>query len=269
MEGDEIFRRGGVDVFVFGHARVPQGLEAIQSEVSIEIGRLRRTIAVFGDRVWTQGNNGLVPSTPRPFRAIPLTLQYAFGGKSEWDGLSVPYADNPEGKGFYLEEEQALGQPLPNLEDPNQFILKWDDRPSPAGVAQCPMANRRRLQQGVEVDENGGLKRIDNKLFNAAFPEMIVDSTCAGEIVRVDGVSETGPISFRIPAFDLVFRLTFDSEIIERRLTIDQLGIEPDRQRAFITYRYPFRYVLYPLQRRTAELFTAQLQEEATWASMS
>jgi hypothetical protein len=254
MEADDCFYKGGVDLFVFGHARPPGGGEAKQLEVSIELGEFRRRILVFGDRVWERHGAHVEPSPPKPFRALPLTVEHAFGGKAPWDGLEVPFADNVVGKGFYLEEEQAVDQPLPNLEDPEHLIRKWDDRPDPVGVRPCPMANGKRLRLGVEFDENGALKKIRPRLFNAAYPEMVAARVQPGDRCRLVGMTDGGPITFWIPDFAPRVRLAFDDEVIERPLAIDQVGIEPDERRVFITYRYPFVYVLYPLQRRSAEL---------------
>ncbi len=48
--------------------------------------------------------------------------------------------------------------------------------------------------------------------------------------------------------------MAFCEERAECPLRIDQLGIEADVRRVFITWRYPFRYVLLPLQKRSCVL---------------
>jgi hypothetical protein len=83
---------------------------------------------------------------------------------------------------------------------------------------------------------------------------MVVERVRPGDVCRLTGLCEEGPLAFSIPDLELRTRLTFDPEVVERRLEIDQVGVEVDQRRVFITYRYPFRYVLYPLQRRLAEL---------------
>ena len=37
-------------------------------------------------------------------------------------------------------------------------------------------------------------------------------------------------------------------------LAVDQIGIEPDENRVFLAWRYPFRYKLIPLQKRACIL---------------
>ena len=257
MDSDEVFYKGGVDLLVFGHARAPGGRSTARLDVSIEVtgaDPFERRITVFGDRVWERRRRQLVPGPPLPFEAIALTLANAYGGKDRWDGLDVPFSDNPTGKGYYLEEAAAEGRPLPNLEDPDQVIERWDDRPEPVGVGACPMDCGLRVRNSVVFDDQGNLKEIKPQFFNAAFPRMILPRVQPGDRLRLTGVSESGPLAFAIPRHDLAVRLCFDRQVIERPLAIDQVGIEVDKGRVFIAYRYPFRYVLHPLQKRSCEL---------------
>ncbi|CAN98316.1 hypothetical protein sce8146 [Sorangium cellulosum So ce56] len=255
MDSDEVFYKGGVDVFLFGHARAPGGREVSQMEVKIAVGDWSRTIRVIGDRVWRRSGDQLRPSAPMPFLEMPLTLAHAFGGKDEWDGLSVGYPENEQGKGYYLEEDHAEGGPLPNLEEPDALIAAWTDRPEPVGLGACPITSGQRLRNGLGFDDEGRITELRPTLFNAAFPRMILPGARPGDPVRVDGVLSEGPLAFQIPDAAPRVRLTFGDEVIERPLAIDQIGIEADRYRVFIAYRYPFRYVIHPLQRRRCELF--------------
>jgi hypothetical protein len=259
MEADDAFYKGATDIFLFGRARSPGKRPVSAMNVVIQVGAFRRQIIVLGDRVWLAGRtkNTLVAGPPQRFFEMPLTLDRAFGGAAEWDGLKVPFADNPSGKGFYLELEQAEGHQLPNLEDPQHLVQRWDERPSPVGLAVCPMCHSGRIKNGTEFDEEGILVKLDARFFNAAFPEMLAYDVKPGVPVRIDGVLHEGSLQFSVPAIPVVFKLTLDSTPILGRPAIDQIGIEADLRRVFVTYRYPFRYVLFPRQRRTAELLLA------------
>jgi hypothetical protein len=267
MESDEIFYKGGVDLFVFGHARAPGGRPVTEIEVRIEVGTFQKRVIVVGDRVWEARGKRLVPSAPKPFSAIPLTPEFAYGGTDKWDELDVSHPDNPRGKGYYLEKENAIGGALPNLEDQEKRITAWEDKPNPVGLTFCPMTSGQRMRNGIELDEKGSLKAIRPVLFNSAFPDMILERVVPGDRVRLSGLDESGPLAFSIPATDLIVRLQFDAELIERPLAIDQVGIEVDARRAFIGYRYPFRYVMYPLQKRSCELLLRASGEERTGAA--
>lgn len=255
MDSDEVFYKGGVDLFIFGQAYAPAEQETTQVEVTLEVGPFQRRAIVFGDRVWERRDNSLVPSAPKPFKTIPLTMAHSFGGKDQWDGLDVPFMDNPDGKGFYLEEESALGHALPNIENAEALISRWDDRPEPVGFTTCPIHCMLRVRNGIELDEDGQLRKLRPVLFNAAYPRMIVEQLSPGDTVRLGGLTAFGPFAFRIPQTELYTRLQFDNEKIERPLAIDQVGIEVEKQRVFVAYRYPFRYIIYPLQKRSCELF--------------
>jgi hypothetical protein len=255
MAGDNLFRRGGVDLFVFGSARPPGG-PAPRADVTVEVGEhFRHTVAVFGDRVWEKRQGRLVPSEPRPFEAIPLTLANAYGGQDEWDELPVPFPMNPNGKGFALEESSAAGKPLPNVEDPDRLVRNWNDHPEPVGVGAPPDGFGPRVLRGVTFDEDTGrLKELKPRFYNAAFPGMVAPRAAAGDRVCVTGVTGNGPLEFALPPAGLKVRLRFGDEWVEREPAVDQVGVEADARRVFVSYRYPFRYRLVPLQWRACEL---------------
>jgi hypothetical protein len=254
MPHDELFYRGGVDVFVLGSARPPAGRPAPKIDVEVRIGpQFRRRLVVFGDRVWRRAGDKLVPGPPTPTRAVPLTLAHAFGGTDRWDGLDVPFTDNPEGRGFYLEEDRAEGAPLPNIEDPAQLIQRWDDRPEPVGAQICAQGFGPNLRRSVAF-EGVNLKELRPTFFNNAFPSMIVPRVAVGDRVSVTGVREDGPIVFFLPASGLQARIGLGEQVYDVEPPIDQIGIEADKMRAFVSYRFPFRYPLVKLQRRWCEL---------------
>jgi hypothetical protein len=259
MEADEAFYKGGTDVIVFGSARAPAHRPVTRLSVLIEVGKtFRREVYVFGERAWVPRGNQVAISTSQPFVEMPLDMAHAYGGTAEWDGLQVPCSDNPVGKGFFLEKAQAVGKRLPNIEDPLTLISGWDSRPIPVGVGVCPQSFSTRLKAGVTFDRNGALKKLHPRLFNAAYPEMVAENVSPGDQVRVTGVSHSGPLTFSLPAIPVALRLSLDNEKIVRLPKIDQIGVEVDQRRAFITYRHPFRYVLYERQQRKAELFMAE-----------
>jgi hypothetical protein len=255
FDGDEFLRRGGVDIFVFGTAVTPGGEPARTHEVHVTVGQdFRQRLVLFGDRVWEKGATGLVPSEPAPFVRMPLALDRSFGGKARWDGLDVPFPLNPDGKGYYLEDAEAVGQPLPNIEDPAHPIAAWDDRPEPVCTTVCPIHNPMRALHGIELDEQLAIKRIKLTYFNSAFPGMIAARVNPGDLVTVAGVREHGALRFHVPSLLLKARLRFGSKESEHLLSIDQVGVEADRSRMFVSYRYPFRYWFNPGQQRTCTL---------------
>jgi hypothetical protein len=156
MEADGVFRRDGVDVFLFGTVWTPGGRPAPMSRVEIQIGSFRRRVVVTGDRVWVPGPDAtLAASTPRPFTSMPLTLARAFGGTTSWDGLEQAHPDNPQGLGYYLTAAEATGGPLPNIEEADTPVRSWSDRPEPAGLGFCPPHSQLRLKEAILLEEHG------------------------------------------------------------------------------------------------------------------
>ncbi|NVB37692.1 DUF2169 domain-containing protein [Pseudenhygromyxa sp. WMMC2535] len=255
MASDLVFYRGGVDVFLFANAVPEGGRPTTQMEVAVHIGeQFSRRVWVFGPRVWQRRPGGLEATAPRPFSSMPLELGQAYGGEDDWDGLTVPYVENPEGRGFYLSEDSAVARPLPHIEDPEHLIEKWDERPSPVGLVPMPLSSPLRAKTGVAQFE-GGRVEIKPRFFNAAFPEMVASHVDPGDLVMISGVSASGPLRLRLPYHRLCVRLRFGTEVYEHPLAIDQVGFEVEARRVFIAYRFPFRYVLHELQERSCELF--------------
>jgi hypothetical protein len=259
MQGDELFYRGGVDIFVFGSARSPSGRPTPWLDVTVEAGRqLSTSVRVFGERHWEERGDSIVMSPPVPFYALPLTLANAYGGQDEWDQLPIPFPSNPAGKGYVISEKSAPGKALPNIEDPDHPIRTWQDQPQPVGVGVCPMGCGPRILDRVVFDETGVLKELKPTFYNHAFPRMIAPVLEPGDRVRVTGVQTGTPLEFSLPAPPVTTRVRIGQHGDERALPIDQVGIDVERQQVFVTYRYPFRYVMNPLELRSCELLAAR-----------
>jgi len=256
MESDEILYRGGVDLFIFGFARPPVGRVVGQIELCVRVGsEFERRFTVFGRRVWERSGSQLIAGKPEPIVKVSLGPESAFGGEDLWDELPIPYSQNPRGMGYYLTAESAEGGPLPSLECPDCPVLNWDDKPEPVWLSPCPLSAGPRLENGFDFNpENGEITRLKPELFNAAHPRMIVPHVNPGDEIVIAGVQESGLLRFRIPDLGLETRFQFDSEIFSRSLKVDQIGIEVEERRVFITWRYHCRYPFYPMQKRSCEL---------------
>lgn len=255
MPSDEVFYRGGVDLMVFGEAWAARGRPSIAVPVRVRCGGgFDHQIAVIGDRVWRRSGSEFVPTRPVPFVSMPLTLARAFGGRCTWDGLEVPFPDNPEGKGYCIDRDQVEGKPLPNIEDRRRPVQSWEDRPDPVGVGLCPAVFGPRLRETVRFDERGMITELEPGFFSSAFPRMVAQAVAPGDAVVVEGVSPDGPLSFTVPAPPLVMNLRVGDARLDQLLAVDQIGIQVAQRRVFITYRSPFRYVMKPRQERSCVL---------------
>jgi hypothetical protein len=224
MPGDKGVYSGGIDVLVGGVVRQPGGDLRPRLDVEIEVGRLfRRRIAVFGDRTWQPGKDGkLVKSDPKPFISMELRYERAFGGSVMTEyGIALPFQPNPGGRGFCMTAKDALGQPLPNLEDPNKLIESIDDQPDPVGLGYYPSDGSLRPLASVDhpavkaiadrtmspATQASGREPIRPEqvkpiLFNGAHPVMIIEpgkGPQPGDRVRVSHGMRDDDLAFLMP----------------------------------------------------------------------
>lgn len=256
MDSDEAIYKGGTDVHVFGSAMAPGGKPATSMKIEIGVGPAHRhTLMIFGDRRWERSSGGLVPTPPASFEQVPLTLAHAYGGKDLWDELEMPFPANPAGKGYIFQIETGEGKPLPNIEDPRRLIQKWNDMPDPVGTAVAGMMFGPKLPKVLDVDlSTKTVRKIRPLLYNTAFPDLIVRNVQPGHTVRVSGVLPRGEIQFVIPPPPVELRVRVGAETGSVPALLDQIGIEPDRNRFFLGWRFPFRYRMNPMQLRSARL---------------
>lgn len=254
MEEDSPFMRGGVDLFLFGMARAARRVPVAQMEVALRVGDFERRAFVVGERIWIREGRRLVPSSAVPFVELPLTLAYAFGGVDSWDGLELPWPENPTGLGFFVEEAHAEGRALPRIEEPDQPMTSWDQRPTPCGVGFCPKGSTARLRNGTVISDSYEIEGIRPQMFNSAYPRMIAGSVQPGDRVRVEGMLHDATVELTLPAPPFTVRLAFGSTVAKRVPSIDQIGIEVDERRVFVTYRFPFRYTVRAREFRQATM---------------
>lgn len=254
LDSDNVFKRGGTDILLFGKAKSPDGISVRQMDVVVSInGNLFHTVRVFGNRFWEKSLLGLSISTPEFFTEMPLTLENAYGGKAKWDGLEMPFGYNQFGKGYYWQKDDCINNPLPNIEHTTDLIRNWFDQPDPAGVACLPMSALR-VKHFIKYNEEGKINSFDARFYNAAFPGMIAPAIAAGDEIAVSGMSSK-LFRFKVPDHKINMSVQVGEHKKEWRMYIEQVGIDIERHEAFILYRYPFTYTFRPHEKRVCEIF--------------
>src|SRR5262249_46279287 len=79
-ESDLAIFKPATDVLLIGSAVAPSGQPVRQLDVAMEVGPIRKTIRVFGDRSWQKGLLKDSIGEPKEFTTMPLTFENAFGG---------------------------------------------------------------------------------------------------------------------------------------------------------------------------------------------
>jgi len=142
LSPDELFDFGIPKIrgeyLVYGGAFAPKPVRGM--EVSVHVGGLEKTLAVFGDRHWTV----VGPQEPEPFTHMPINYGNAFGGPD--------FPENPLGKGSSTD---GTGKhPLPNIQDPRHLVGSSRETPKPVGFTAYPVTWPQRHRYLGRVDEN-------------------------------------------------------------------------------------------------------------------
>src|SRR5690606_12315917 len=121
-----------------------------------------------------------VPSEPRPFDALPLVWEHAFGG------AGLP---NPVGRG--------LDDAPPQIEDPEHLIRERGDRPAPIGFWSVPPLWPARWSLLGRYDERWLAERypyfaedMDLRFFQCAPAEQQLDALRGDERYAIEGLRE-------------------------------------------------------------------------------
>jgi hypothetical protein len=209
-EPDIAFVKPATDVVLIGHA-YPTRAGATEVEVSFEVGPIKKSVYVLGDRTWVKGMLGASPSAPKPFEKIPLVWERAYGG---WDRTPEDPTKhtfeprNPVGVGHRQKNADfAKGLPVPNLEDPKKPIRSYGDAPPPAGFGFTAPSWQPRAALAGTYDDAWMKTRMpllptnfDRRFFNAAAPGLVAPGYLQGqERVSVRNASPAGTIDFSLP----------------------------------------------------------------------
>lgn len=248
-ESDFAFAKPKADVVVIGHACAPGGIPTEVVEVSLEAGSVRKTVRVFGDRIWKPSLlGGHAASDPIPFVKMPLVYERAFGGadRSHEDEKKHRFEEsNLVGTGFHSRVfGEVSGSRLPNLEDPAHLIASPLDRVRPMGFGFLSRNWLPRRRYGGTYDQKWMDERLpflpldfDKRYFQGA-PE---DQTCAffngGERVSITGVTPKGRWTFTLPTLKVPVKLVSRAASVDAPSVIDTLILEPDAGRFLMVWR--------------------------------
>ena len=236
----------GTDVLLVGHAYAPDGRPVSSMDVSVTVGDLHKTVRVIGDRYW-RSLTGVTMSAPEPFEMIPLIWERAYGG-SDRNGEQIhAEARNPVGLGFRIDGGQNSldGLLLPNLEDPQDLIAQWSDRPAPACFAPvAPHWEPRRSFAGTYDDAWQRSRApylpddFDPRFFQLASTELVANGFLeGGERIDVRGATASGWLGSSVPIVNLTITYLVDGQPEERPAVLDTVIIEPDLDRLQLVWR--------------------------------
>lgn len=258
FEPDLFLPRTGTDVIVLGKAVSPE--PTTQMSVLVKAGPYQVELLLLGERVWTRGASGeLVPGPAAQFSEMPLTYENAFGGAAKTEYGDLPDANNPVGKGFYLTEDEAVGKPLPRIEDPAARVLKWNDRPAPLGLGPYPLAWGLRLLEVFTIDPETTEPSIhpEKGLYDQAHPRLSGRRLDAGAVVTIEGMRPTGSFRMTVPACPFALGVALGDAESWLGLNLEEVLIDFDTSLVDLTYRKSFKYETVRHEKRTTVLLPA------------
>lgn len=236
------------DVVVVGTAHAPGGKPAPYFGASLSVGRLKKLVHVFGDRVWRNGTFGASPSVPAPMTSVPLVWERAYGGQEDLGAGKIACEPrNPVGCGFLGKRRprDLVGTPVPNVEHPSQPLRSPGDRPPPAGVGFVAPSWQPRVAFAGTYDEAWQKNRVpylpkdfDARFFHAAPDDQIYSGFLkGGEPVELLNLSPAGVHRFSLPVCEITAEAHVDGAVHRPPLSIETLLLEPDQGRFSVLWR--------------------------------
>lgn len=228
------------EVLLSGACYAPGG-RARQCAVRARVGPVDKTLYVFGDRRWVDGE----ASEPAPFEVMPLDWSRAFGG----EGFTL----NPLGKGAVAVDG---AHPLPNVESPAARVAQPSDRPAPAGFGAVDFTWPQRASKRGTYDQEwldtlypGFAADIDWTIFNDAQPDQWVDGFWRGdEAISLTNLHPSSAVlEARLPGFVARAFVTLQPEgaeaepgpeaLVEVPLRLDTVHLFPSEERVALVWR--------------------------------
>jgi len=239
------------DVLLLGTAYSPRGRPVTQMDVSLTSGALRKTIRVFGDRVWEK--RGVVPSmsSAAPFETMPLVWERGYGGMDKKGRELRAEPRNPVGRGYHSKdgEKELNGSPLPNLEDPADLITSWKQSPAPTCFGPICGHWEPRLSFAGTYDEQWQQERapylptdFDTRFFQVAPPGLVATGYLqAGDWIEAGGVTPSGILRVQLPPVRIEVTYIVDGSPQPVPANLDTVLIEPDQNRLALVWRAALR----------------------------
>lgn len=246
-EGQSPYTKPATDISIRGSAHAPNGVPVTTMMVNIRVGPCGVDLQVTGDRVWQRALTRTRPSDPAPFISMPLIWERAYGGVATSSTELRPKFEprNPVGCGFETDVSDAIGRPVPNIEDPQELLRSVSDRPQPVGTLPLARHWQPRISHVGTYDEGWKRNRaplwpddLDLRFFCGAPPYLQASPhLVGGEQVLLQGVHRDGPIRFQLPKLNFSALSLFESRRIHSTPIMDGVVLETDKQTLTLFYR--------------------------------
>ncbi|MFY9268382.1 MAG: DUF2169 domain-containing protein [Candidatus Manganitrophaceae bacterium] len=229
------------DLLLAGQCHAPGGRPVTKLPVSFQIGRLTKSLVVFGDRYWL-GQNSM--TDPLSFAAMPLAWDRGFGGPG--------FGKNPLGKGHkeIATADGSVIHPLPNVELPRNLISYRRQQVEPAGFGPIPDSWPQRMKKFGAISDTYLKERwpwypenFDWGFFNYAPEDQQVEGYLRGdeELFFENLHPTTAQYRSRLPGVRvrcfLNEQVRAHWELREVPMRLDTLWVDPGKERLILLWR--------------------------------
>jgi len=236
-ESDANWGRQTTDVGLMAYAYPPRE-SGRETDVALRVGGLVKGAHVFGDRTVSGLLGTTRLSAPQPFERIPLIYERAFGGTDDSpehprDLESEPR--NPVGRGLRARKSRKPPNSimLPNIEDPQNLISGFGDRPAPVGFTFVAKGWKPRSDYAGTYDAAWQRDRMpllpkdfDPKFYTAASEGLSAPFLSGGELVDLINLTPTRRERFVIPTLDIHGAFHIDAAHTPLTMRLDTIVID-------------------------------------------
>jgi hypothetical protein len=246
-DADLVTSKPTTDIVVNGTAYAPNGRPSTDFLASVQVGRVRKVIRVFGNRWWGPGPIGGSPSAPDAITQVPIVYERAYGGYDHTDPDPRNHrldTRNPVGCGVVARPEDRVGTAAPNFEYPDRSLesagpagfgaldLHWSPRRELLGTYDETWKKTRYPLVPVDWDPRSVLcSPADQR------PEKPLEG---GELVELHNLTPSGVLRFALPRIRLGFRTIFSTDFrtrpIEHEGCLATVILEPDHARTILVW---------------------------------
>jgi hypothetical protein len=216
-------------------------------DVHVQVGPLRKSVRVFGPRLFQSTGLGAVqPGPAAPLGPTPLVYELAAGGHDDSDPAR-PVIDwrNPAGLGAARDRARLIGKPAPQLEVPGSVVFQERQGIEPAGFGAIGAAWSPRRERAGTYDEAWRKDRapvlpadFDPRHNACAHPDLWSATPLAGdEPVEILGATPEGAWRFRLPRFAARFESVSRGVASEHPTHLDTFLIDGNARRVELTWR--------------------------------
>jgi hypothetical protein len=258
-----------VDVCICGSLQLPEPKTVVDCTLAVG-SQFRKTVRVWGPRVWRKTNNQLAASAPQSFTSMPLHWEKAFGGVSARDP-KIFESRNPLGVGLY-DSRDAEGLPLPNFEAPDApTVLGTPSAPVGLGAVSPHWSPRSKYAGTYDQawqEQRAPLPPADfnSRFHNVAPEDQQLARYPAGETISLTNMTSKRQLSFVVPEFAFPVSFADNGYLVEREARPDTIVIDLDR--GLVILRAALEYVLRDTVLDVAAAFVGVMSAEQRTALM-